>query len=243
MSEKWIDRINALLAKAESTDSPEEAATFTEAAQRLMLKHSIDEAMLDAQKSRPESPIEVEEFRLHHASAHSRRVIQFLVFPVVHGMGTCRMFLTRDPKVFWLVGRRDDIASNKRLIESLISQAFGQMRAWAANDPRVILMDRNENRTAKGQFLVTFGTTVGDRVRQLYQTVTSETTGSELVLASRLNRVDSFVAETYGATRTRKPTRMNGHTIGREEGRAAGLRANIGNSVDSAARRAVESSR
>lgn len=44
--EVMLDKIRALLAKAEATNFPEEARAFFEGAQRLMVQHSINEAML-----------------------------------------------------------------------------------------------------------------------------------------------------------------------------------------------------
>jgi hypothetical protein len=46
--EKMARRIQALIAKAESTDSAAEAQTYFEKAQELMLQYSIDEAVLSA---------------------------------------------------------------------------------------------------------------------------------------------------------------------------------------------------
>ena len=45
--EKMTKRISALIAKAESTTSPEEAAVFMAKAEELMLKHAIDRAKLE----------------------------------------------------------------------------------------------------------------------------------------------------------------------------------------------------
>src|SRR5579885_1355642 len=45
-SKVMLDKIRALLAKAEATNYPEEARAFFEGAQRLMVQHSINEAML-----------------------------------------------------------------------------------------------------------------------------------------------------------------------------------------------------
>jgi len=45
---RMLGRIRALLAKAESTDFPEEAEALTAKAQQLMAQHSIDEALLAA---------------------------------------------------------------------------------------------------------------------------------------------------------------------------------------------------
>ncbi|MFD0595252.1 DUF2786 domain-containing protein [Catellatospora coxensis] len=50
--QRMLDRIRALLAKAESTGFPEEAEAFTAKAQQLMARHSIDHALIDAATGR-----------------------------------------------------------------------------------------------------------------------------------------------------------------------------------------------
>src|SRR5262249_42684844 len=46
VDERILERVRALLAKAESTEFSEEAETFTAGAQKLMARHSIDYALL-----------------------------------------------------------------------------------------------------------------------------------------------------------------------------------------------------
>src|SRR6476646_1454927 len=43
-----LERVRALLSKAESTTFPEEADALTAKAQELMARHAIDQAMVDA---------------------------------------------------------------------------------------------------------------------------------------------------------------------------------------------------
>jgi hypothetical protein len=54
---KITDRIMKLLAKAEGTDNEAEAATFMEAAQRLMAQHAIEESMVRAAGRRAASEV------------------------------------------------------------------------------------------------------------------------------------------------------------------------------------------
>ncbi|WP_377270820.1 DUF2786 domain-containing protein [Peterkaempfera sp. SMS 1(5)a] len=53
---RMLGRIRALLAKAESTDFPEEAEALTAKAQQLMAQHSIDEALLAAGQADKDAP-------------------------------------------------------------------------------------------------------------------------------------------------------------------------------------------
>lgn len=47
-TDRMLEKVRALIAKAESTDSPAEAEALFERAEKLMTKHMIDEAMLEA---------------------------------------------------------------------------------------------------------------------------------------------------------------------------------------------------
>ncbi|MDC0773824.1 DUF2786 domain-containing protein [Streptomyces sp. HD] len=53
---RMLTRIRALLAKAEATGFPEEAEALTAKAQELMARHSVDEALLDAQSPSHDTP-------------------------------------------------------------------------------------------------------------------------------------------------------------------------------------------
>ena len=54
-----LDKVRALLAKAESTTFDAEAEAFTAKAQELMARHRIDRAMFEARehRRRPEEPV------------------------------------------------------------------------------------------------------------------------------------------------------------------------------------------
>src|SRR5260370_6696469 len=54
--ERMLARIRALLAKAESTEFPDEAEALSARAQELMARHSIDRALVDARSARPGEP-------------------------------------------------------------------------------------------------------------------------------------------------------------------------------------------
>src|SRR5208282_3917943 len=54
--ERILGKIRALLAKAESTEFPEEAEALSARAQELMAKYSIDQAVLAAREGRKDSP-------------------------------------------------------------------------------------------------------------------------------------------------------------------------------------------
>ena len=53
-TETWVSKVQALIAKAESTEFPDEAEAFMAKAQELMTRHAIDLAMLDGESGRRE---------------------------------------------------------------------------------------------------------------------------------------------------------------------------------------------
>src|SRR5688572_14589877 len=57
VDQRMLDRVRALLAKAESTDFPEEAETYTAKAQQLMARYSIDQALLAAGAGAGDKPV------------------------------------------------------------------------------------------------------------------------------------------------------------------------------------------
>ena len=56
VDERILNKVRALLAKAESTEFPEEAEALSARAQELMAKYSIDQAVLAARKGYKDSP-------------------------------------------------------------------------------------------------------------------------------------------------------------------------------------------
>ena len=63
----------ALLAKAEATDDPAEAETFTAKAQELMTRHAVDEAVLRSSQQ-DEIPVATRRVHLQPPDAGDRRV-------------------------------------------------------------------------------------------------------------------------------------------------------------------------
>lgn len=64
MSDKMLDKISRLLAQAENAGTPEEAATFMEATQRLAAKNGIDLALARMHQAKKEKVQEPEERRI-----------------------------------------------------------------------------------------------------------------------------------------------------------------------------------
>lgn len=87
MSDKKIELIQQLLAKAEST-TPEEAEALTEHAERLMVKYGIEQAMLNSKKSEKDGDKIVQE-TIDFTGAYRLEWVA-LGHQVCHGLGSLR---------------------------------------------------------------------------------------------------------------------------------------------------------
>lgn len=225
------DKIAALLRKAESTDSPEEAQLFTAKAEELMIKYSIDSIREEVQAD-SFSEINVHSFKLQITEVFARALVTNLHNGVVQALGTCRLLWNpvEGTKAFLIIGADRDVELAMKLIESLMMQALEAMKRWYTLEviPTRGKLPRAEERVAKRQFLISFSTAAVSRLRQKLSD--SQGTSTELVLAGQGERVEAFMESTLNIRKGRtRPQRSS--LLGREEGRAAGMRADLGNQL------------
>ena len=164
MSEKIVNRIEALLRKAESTNSDEERETLSAKAEELMIKYSIDQAMLDPDRSTEDKIISVQ--------AYMRGIYQMIhmtsALSVVKAMGARGYYtdLRRLNKtvVVTIIDFESTIGLVQRMVDSVLAQSMMSMNFWwAAN--------KNEWATSQGymarrSYLEGFGSGVADRIRR-----------------------------------------------------------------------------
>jgi hypothetical protein len=194
--ERTLARISALLAKAESTEFPEEAEALSARAQELMAKHSIDHALLAApsgRKDKPaarrlpvDNPYESPKATLLHAVAqanHCRSVWQKAI-----GMST-------------VVGFPADLDAVELLYTSLLVQAnTAMLREGAKKDGR----GRSRTRAFRQSFLVAYAYRIGVRLSQATAGAEREAAaaapGMDLVpvLKERHEAVDHAIDERFG---------------------------------------------
>lgn len=233
MSDKKIDLIAQMLAKAEST-TPEEAEALMEHAARLMKKYMIDQAVIDERRAKAgKSSEKIVEEPLHFTGAYRGEMLH-LCNSVVFGLGNLRGMQNtagNNGKVFtfWLVGFESDVAQAKLLINSLQVQAAVAVRAWWKLHKATYSLESSYNQEkARRSFVHGFGTGAGMRIREgALQTVQESAKGTEIVLVSRKARVDDHMDEKAGlkAARRRNAT---GTDSAAGHGYAAGKQANTG---------------
>lgn len=194
MTEKIINRIEALLRKAESTNSDEERETLSAKAEELMIKYSIDQAMLDPDRNTEDQIISVQ--------VHMRGIYQMIhmasALSVVKAMGARGYYtdLRRLNKtvVVTIIDFESTIGMIQRMVDSVLTQGMMSMSFWwAANKSE---WAASQGYMARRSYLEGFGRGVADRIRREREEAVaevSETSSGELVLA-RDRKLDDAVA-------------------------------------------------
>ena len=181
---RLLAKVRALLAKAESSDFPEEAELLSAKAQELISRHALD-LLLEREPST--------------AVAGARRL--WLSAPYVFQKGLlvtavaeanrCRAVLTESLGVCTLVGHETDLAAVDLLVTSLLLQAESAMRRLGRQSDR---SGTSRTRSFRQSFLVAYAQRVGERLATATETVTRQSgRAGELVpvLARHTEQVDA----------------------------------------------------
>ncbi|MBO3748370.1 DUF2786 domain-containing protein [Streptosporangiaceae bacterium NEAU-GS5] len=222
--DKTLTRVRALLAQAESTSFEAEAETFTAAAQRLMAKHSIDVAMLDARadadRDRPAG------IRLGIDAPYEQAKATLLA--VVAGANRCRAIWSRELGFSTVLGFDADLDAVELLFTSLLVQATTAIvRAGTKKHGS----GQSRTRSFRESFLHAFTSRIGERLEEATaETVRDEgaARGSDLVplLIAREAEVEEAVEAMFPEL---TQTRMRGgyDREGWAAGRAAADQAHL----------------
>ncbi len=224
LDDRVLSKIRALLAKAESTQFPEEAESFTVKAQEFMTRYSIDQAMLEAGSSEHH---EANAKRVHLESPYTDAKASLL--GVVATANQCRAIL--DPKLGFvtLFGFDSDLHIVMLLFTSLLSQATSAMvaaeRVVAKKSPT------NKTRSFRQSFLVAYAVRIGQRLREAAARSQAEA-AADLgdtflpVLASKEESVDKRTNEAFPKV-VRRTQRVS-NAAGWEAGKLAADQAQLG---------------
>ena len=163
-----LNRVRALLAKAESTEFPEEAEALSAKAQQLMAHHSISAALLDAEAGRTDGPA-------------TRRISvdnpyegpKTLLLNAVAAANRCRSVWVRFLGCSTVVGYEADLDAVELLYTSLLVQATAAMtKAGSRKDH----YGRSRTRAFRQSFLVAYASRIGERLREATDAATSDAT-------------------------------------------------------------------
>lgn len=222
MSEKKIELIAQLLAKAEST-TPEEAEALTEHATRLMTKYMIDQATIDAKRARAGHAQEEIIRASEQMSGSYQKPMLDLWVTVGEAFGPIR-FLKSNGKNYinlHIVGFESDVAQFRVLGKSLEVQCAVAMRSWwQENKASYDHLSTQGKWEARSAFITGFARGAARRMAESKRQVVSEAgPGTEIMLADRSTAVEEF----FNGVPARKGRASRGYYDGEASG--AGYRA------------------
>jgi Protein of unknown function (DUF2786) len=196
VDERVLARVRALLAKAESTNYPAEAETFTAGAQAMMARHSIDHALLTATGQAPadeptgrrigiDNPYEAPKATLLDAVASANRT---------------RAVWAKELGFATVVGHPTDLDTVEILFTSLLVQAT---TAMTREGSRTYRGGGSRTRIFRQSFLLSYAHRIRERLTETTRQET-ETAAAELgkrnllpVLASRDEAVERATAAMF----------------------------------------------
>jgi hypothetical protein len=219
-----LRRIRALLAKAESTEYPDEAEALTAKAQELMTRHAVDTVLLDAGAGAPPRA-DVATRRVHVDDPYVRAKMQLL--GTVADANGVRLVWYQSLGIANLVGVAADLDAVELLFTSLllqVGQALGAAE-WAAGR-------RSASRSFRRAFLLGYAGRIGERLTSARERATRAAVaeqGVDLlpVLRSRQEAIDDAFTELFPRVRSTR-SRSSMDAGGWWAGRTAAESADVG---------------
>jgi Protein of unknown function (DUF2786) len=220
---KALKLIRALLAKAEGTTFEAEADAFTEKAQELMTRHSIDMAMLAAHAAGSTAQYGVDSRRVHIDNPYAEEKATFL--GAIADVNGAKCIWHPSAGFSTLMGFAVDLQLTDVLFTSLLVQATHASAAATAHDKTL------RTPSFRRAFIVSFADRISERLESASRHVTEEAEheyGDAMlpVLAQREAAVEQAYSEAFPHAVAMKAKRYNAY--GWHAGREAADRADIG---------------
>lgn len=205
----YATKINALLAKAEATTHEAERVTFTEAAERLMVKWGVSDAMLSDAERRADAkktvPIEQRQYPVFGPNA---ALLAEVAAQVAKGVAPVQTLIARGKPRWWCIGHTDDLARVELYVPHIVAQATPAWRAHWKNGLAEGLYWESDYNRARVTFMSYYGWTVKGRLAAMFRDVASTPEAGALVLLKdRADAVHDRYVELYPRTKTARPRR------------------------------------
>lgn len=232
---RMLSRIRALLAKAESTEYPEEAEALTAKAQQLMAQHSIDEALLAVGQPSKDTPA-----ALRIGVDNPYEGPKTMLLDAVAAANRCRVVWAKEFGFCTIVGFDADLDGVELLYTSLLVQATSAMNRAGSKQH---LDGASRTKSFRQSFLVAYAARIRERLTAATEQATSDAaagrhlredgTAEQLVpderllpaLAAREEAVDRTVGQMFPKLTAQRVRVSDGE--GWAAGRAAADRANL----------------
>ncbi|GLU48089.1 DUF2786 domain-containing protein [Nocardiopsis ansamitocini] len=225
---RMLDRVRALLAKAESTEFPEEAETLSARAQELMARHGIDVALLDEVPGAPSAPVGI---RVPVEGPYEASKATLL--EVVATANHCRTVWHSDLGFSTVLGFGAELEAVELLHTSLLAQATTAMVRAGSGPPGRGKKARARTKEFRQSFLAAYVQRVSERLENIAhatERAAAQQGEPDLlpVLAARDVAVEEAVEAMFPGlvrTRTRAVGDYDGWVSGLAEADRAPLRA------------------
>lgn len=244
--ERMQRRVRELLDRAEDfrrhgEDGSADAALSL--AENIMIKYSIDAAVIAARQSSGAFTEVIETRTVEFAGIYRVALaVRFdqLVRAFTSGV---RSFISKGERVdvLHLVGYESDVRQLQTLITSINLQAIASLNVWWRDYPDRASLRGMIGYKTRRQYVSSFVNGASERIQLARKTALGESgPGTEVVLRDRRTAVDAHVAATYKLFDRR--TRLDpGNQDAADAGRAAGRRANTGDTPVGTERRQITS--
>lgn len=207
--ERALARVRALLAKAESTEFPEEAEALSAKAQELMARHSLQRLVVEA--TEPElAPIVSRRLWVDAPYADAKA----LLVQRVAGPNRCSPVFAAELGFVTVVGHERDVSGVELLVTSLLVQANRAMLGRRSGQT-------GSTRSFRQSFLVSYADGIGERLVGSAGAMVEELGGGALlpVLRADADRIEDERRRLFPEL-VRKSVSSN-NAAGRQAGRAA----------------------
>ncbi|GAA3451395.1 DUF2786 domain-containing protein [Dactylosporangium matsuzakiense] len=210
-----LNRVRALLAKAESTSYPAEAETYTAKAQELVARHAIDEALLAGRGERAD----VVPFARRIGVDHPYEGEKASLLSAVAEANRCHTVWSPELGFTTVFGFDADIDAVELLYTSLLVQAG---RAMARTEPPGGKAGRARLKTFRQSFLVAYAVRIGERLARATELALEEASDKNVlpVLRSRDEQVRETMTRIFPRTVRGRGSRVDS-LEGWESGREA----------------------
>lgn len=248
MDNKYAARISALLAKAEATDSDEEAQAYSAKAAELITRYGIEQAEIDAiRAAKGEAKGKIIEKYIWFGGTHSLGLVSgaFSVVAAASG-GTVKALRslravnefrgltggrqdpnrdTRKGYYLTLIGYESDVEQLEILISSIMLQSLNALRRYLkTRDYRAATIWESAG-VVKRSFVEGYFDGAAEKIRTSRREVLDEvaSSGTEIALRDRAQEVNDFLKIAHPKMRNARQRNWSStaHSVGHEAGRNA----------------------
>lgn len=218
VDQKVLARVRGLLAKAESTQFPEEAEALSAKAQELMNRYAFERALLDADTHKPQLATSA---RLWLDSPYLEAKSHLVA--AIARANRCRSVFYSKLGFLALVGEELDLEITELLATSLLVQATRAMVAEGSHQA----YGTSRTRSFRRSFLISYAARIGERLDEANAQAHDPVEDARLlpVLADRSRVVDETFDAMFTNTISKSVSVSNG--AGWQAGRAAADRADL----------------